>query len=170
MENIPQLLRPFHPIIQSLAHEGIELNQELSQWRQDYAGSTMRETAYTQLALIEFHALALFLCQTYSYYQCWSDLTIPSLTKDRAEFHVRAIIDLAGMIEAAPHVPGVLLLFALRTAGVHAIDVALMRMVTQQLDLIYREGFIVSERIKLDLQEFWEDRQRLNDVQLLQDY
>lgn len=154
-------MRAFHPIIQALASEGMKIRQTLLQWHQDYLRSSLPETAYTRLALIDFHALTLFLCQTYRYYNCWDGLAIPSLTPTYVEIHVKAIIRLAENIQAAPLVPGVLLLFALRMAGIHAIGHTVMQMVIERLDSIYWEGFVVSERIKFDLQEFWEYQQRL---------
>ena len=166
IESIPSPLRPFNPIIQALAHEGVEISNNLCQWHQDYLERSLPETAYTRLAQIDLHALILFLCHTYSYYECWGSLTIPSLTRSCVEDHVKAIIGLAESIQTASHVPGVLLLFALRVAGGHATNTMLMQMVIQRLDVVYWEGFIVSERIKSDLQEFWEYRRSLDGSQI----
>jgi hypothetical protein len=159
VESIPPQLRSLHPIVQALAHEGVEISQALCQWHRQYLESLVFETEYTRLACVEFHALALFLCQTYGYYACWSDLRIPSLAPQDVEFHVKAILSLARTIQAAPHVPGVLLLFALRMAGAHATDAALMQLTMQRLDDVYWEGFVVSEWVKRDLQELWRYRQ-----------
>jgi hypothetical protein len=159
IESIPPQLRSLHPTVQALAHEGVEISQALYQWRQQYLGSLVSETEYTRLAYIEFHALLLFLCQTYDYYACWSDIPIPSLARQEVEIHVKDILSLAKTIQAAPHVPGVLLLFALRMAGAHATDATLMRLTMQRLDDVYWEGFVVSEWVKRDLQELWGYRQ-----------
>lgn len=149
-----------HSVIHALAHEGIEITKEIRQWHQNYSESVVCETAYTQLACMDFHALTLFLCQLYGYYSCWGGVTIPSLTRDCVEAHVNAIIDLAEVTKIVPHFPGVLLLFALRIAGVHATDITLMQKVIEHLDSIYSEGFVVSEKIKSDLKELWDYRRR----------
>jgi hypothetical protein len=161
IESIPQPLRLFHPTVQTLAEEGVEISQNLCQWHQNYLERRLSNTEYTRLAQIDYHALVLFLCQNYSYYTCWDGVTIPSLTKCCVQNHVKAIVNLSEGIQAAPHVPGVLLLFALRMGGAHATDDALRQMVIQRLDAIYWEGFVVSERIKSDLRELWEYQRRL---------
>jgi hypothetical protein len=114
------------------------------------------------LAQVDYHALVLFLCQAYGFYECWDGLSIPLLAREDVENHVKSILDLSETIQAASYVPGVLLLFALRMAGVHATDETLMRIVVERLDSIYCKGFVVSLRIKFDLQELWEYRRRLD--------
>jgi hypothetical protein len=124
--------------------------------------SSSSDNVYARLAQIDYHALVLFLCQAYGYYACWEGFLIPVLTRADVENHVKSILDLTEKIQAALYVPGVLLLFALRMAGVHATDKTLTRMVVERLDTIYQEGFVVSWRIKSDLKEFWESRLSLN--------
>jgi hypothetical protein len=145
----------------------MEISQSLRRWHQDYLESSSPDTVYTRLAQIDYHALVLFLSQVYSYYGCWDSLTISSLARENIKTHVGSILNFAVTIQAASSIPELLLLFALRMAGVHATDDALMLMVVERLDTIYWKGFVVSRRIKLDLQELWEHPRRLGCVSLV---
>jgi hypothetical protein len=160
IESIPLSLRSSHPAAPTLALEGTELIQTLYQWHRDYLENPSSDTVYTRLAQIDYHALMLFLCQAYGYYACWDGLPIPSLACEDVENHVKSILDLAEDIQTAPHVPGILLLFALRMASVHAIDETLMWTVEERLKTIYWKGFVVSWRVESDLRELWESRRR----------
>ena len=55
----------------------------------------------------------------------------------------------------ASAIPGVALLFPLRMAGANTLAMENRTKVVDILGRIHQSGFIVSERIKVDVQELW---------------
>ncbi len=49
-------------------------------------------------------------------------------------------------------------------AGANAVEQSLRNKTLDRIDQIYRSGFLVSERIKVDLQELWNYQARLSNV------
>lgn len=97
----------------------------------------------------------------YTYYTCWEDLDIPSMTSAQIEIHVNAVVALSSQILEHSNLPGVLILFPLRMAGANAAKPSQRDELVRLLDRISQKGFVVAERIKVDLRELWEYQQRV---------
>ncbi|POR31888.1 Uncharacterized protein TPAR_07908 [Tolypocladium paradoxum] len=156
IESVPEPLRSIDPSIDALAHEGMELQQAIFSWHDEIIPYTDRADAYTQLALTYYHSLLLFLARNYTYYACWHHKTLPSLTRAEIDAHTTAIIDLSQNIVVASDIPGVTLMFPLRMGGAHAVEAQQRTNVLRILGQVYQKGFVVSDRITVDLRELWE--------------
>lgn len=156
MESIPEPLRSTDPAIITLARQGIQVHQRIRSWHDDIAPHLILTDPYAQLALANYHALELFHCKNYTFDSCWENKTIPSLTRSEIDAHVTSILHLSEQSLEASIVPGVTLLFPLRMAGANALQAEQRTKVVDILGQIYRSGFIVSDRIKVDVQELWQ--------------
>ncbi|VUC25574.1 unnamed protein product [Clonostachys rosea] len=154
IESIASDDRPLHPFISELAADGSRLYEKLELWYSET--EPRREDPYTRLALIIYHALVLFLCGNYGYYSCWEGQRLPSLTLQEVESHSNAVLRLSGPILKNSNIPGPLLLFPLRVAGLYSTGEQQRQEVSCLLKCIQRSGFNVAERIQGDLQQFWD--------------
>lgn len=156
MGSIPEPLRSTDPAIVTLARQGVQVQQRIRTWHDDIASHLNRTDPYAQLALANYHALELFHCRNYTFDSCWENKTIPSLTQSEIDAHVTSILHLCEQSLEASIVPGVTLLFPLRMAGANAFQAEQRTKVVDLLGQIYRSGFIVSNRIKVDVQDLWQ--------------
>ncbi|KAI5458297.1 fungal-specific transcription factor domain-containing protein [Mariannaea sp. PMI_226] len=156
VEAIPENARHFHPRILNLASEGNQLQHELEEIARYMRLKLDAANSFTKLAMVNNHATLLFLCRNFTFYSCWDGTPIPSLSRDQVETHVTGITTLSKEILEESHIPGTSLLFPLRMAGACENGSGQRGIVTAVLDQIYRQGFVVSERIKVDLQQCWE--------------
>lgn len=101
------------------------------------------------------HALVLFLCKNFTYYSFWGEVEVPRLVETKITAHVDTIMDLSELILEKSSIPGVLLLFPLRMAGSNATELRQRGRVSKLLARVSQKGFIISERITVDLQELW---------------
>lgn len=152
-------LRSTDPATATLASEGVRIQQRIRNWHDGLASQLDRTNPHVQVALASFYALELFHCKNYTFYSCWEDKQIPFLSRDEIHVHVGSILDLSERSLEASVVPGVLMLFPLRMAGVNASLADQRAKVVEILGRIYRTGFVVSERIKVDVQQVWQFRQ-----------
>ncbi len=102
-----------------------------------------------------YHTTLLFLIRNYTYYPYWDESPHPLLSPEETQSHVGKVLRLTGSILSHGNSPGVLLLFPLRVAGSLAGNMAMKRQIVACLDSIFWKGFVVTEQVKLDLQQFW---------------
>lgn len=81
---------------------------------------------------------------------------IPHLKQSDIDKHVAAILDLSQILLSDTYISAVLLLFPLRMAGVHVSQSHAQEKVLDIIRKIRQKGFIVSDRIEVDLQKFWQ--------------
>lgn len=65
-------------------------------------------------------------------------------------------MDLCDKILQSSNIPGAILLFPLRMAGAHSKFEWQRHNVRNLLNRIHNSGFVVAERIQIDLFEYWE--------------
>ncbi|KAH6874074.1 hypothetical protein B0T10DRAFT_533100 [Thelonectria olida] len=169
IESIPQELRPGHPIIHELANEGMRIRRQLQCWHDHATLHPDRLNSYLNLALTNYHALALFLCRNYTFYNCWDEQQIPQLTTDDVSTHVDAVLALSEAILKVSSIPGLLLLFPLRMAGASAIAACQRDQTSRLLARVSQNGFLISERVKADLHELWAHERLRSNVELSQE-
>ncbi|KAL4783380.1 hypothetical protein BJX76DRAFT_348606 [Aspergillus varians] len=155
IESIPQNLRPFDPRLDALALEGLEIKQGFLNWQEESDLERLPVDSFTQLAVIVHHALLLYHCRNFTFYSCWSTRTIPHLNQSKVDKHVATILDLSQSLLSDTYAPAVLLLFPLRMAGAHVFESHAQEKVLGTIRKIQQKGFIVSDRIEVDLQELW---------------
>ncbi|KAL3490352.1 hypothetical protein BJX62DRAFT_238164 [Aspergillus germanicus] len=110
------------------------------------------------LALACYHSLLVFLSNNYNYYRFWHNTAAARrLSQEEIEQHVESIIQHAENILKASEVSSILLLFPLRVAGTQA-ESGTRTQILRLLDGVFARGFVVSSRIKEDLNEYWADK------------
>jgi hypothetical protein len=154
--SIPEEERLFSPAIIALAHEGTELDRKISNWCDSASLQPDPADPFTQLALAKYHAVRLFHCRNFTYYTCWHPGTSPQLDQTEIDGCVTAITDLCDKILHSSNIPGAILLFPLRMAGAHSKFEWQRNKVRNLLNQIHNSGFVVAERIQIDLFECWE--------------
>ncbi|KAG9254268.1 fungal-specific transcription factor domain-containing protein [Emericellopsis atlantica] len=169
IEAIPEALRPFHPALGTLASEGISLLHELHLRIQDITISqAWQDDPSNGLAKSFLHAMLLFHCRNFTFYTCFDNLPIPFLSPEEVREHTSTALATCSRIaadETFSGIPGIMLLFPLRMVGVHASDRRTRLEVLRILARIYQLGFVVADRIRVDLEECWasqDDIQRLS--------
>jgi hypothetical protein len=126
----------------------------ISNW---YDGNLLQLGAmdpFVQLSFANYYALQLFHCRTFTYYTCWQPGTVPELGLPEIVAHVTAITNMCEKILQISNIPGAILLFPLRMAGAHA-EIWQRGKILNLLQQVHNDGFVVAEKIKADLCEFW---------------
>jgi hypothetical protein len=144
--------------LDALALEGLEIKESLLNWEGSHLERSPVEP-FTQLAVIVYHALLLYHCMNFTFYSCWMTRTIPEHNQGEVDKHVATILDLSPRLLSDTYIPAVLLLFPLRMAGTHVLERRAQEKVLSTIRKIRQKGFIVSDRIEVDLQEFWQIRE-----------
>jgi hypothetical protein len=111
---------------------------------------------YFRETLPYYHAMLIFLFNTFDYYHCWHLAHSPYLSANQISRHVDQILHQAGIILDSPGGSGPLLIFPLRVAGTRAGTDVQRSTVLTLLDCIFKRGFIVASRIKDDLGQLWD--------------
>lgn len=153
--SVPQKFRSSDPGLDSLALEGLEIKERLLNWQEGSYLKRLLVDPFTKLAVIVHRALLLYHCRNFTFYSCWMTRTIPQLNQSEVDKHVATILGLSQSLLSDTFIPGVLLLFPLRMAGAHVFDSRAQEEILGTLRKIGQKGFIVSDRIEVDLQEFW---------------
>ncbi|CAG8342242.1 unnamed protein product [Penicillium salamii] len=155
IESVSEELTSFDPRLDALALEGLCIKEGILNWQEECHPETSAVDSFTQLAAIVHHALLLYHCNNFTYYSCWMTRMIPQLNHSEVDEHVAEILGLSQGLLSDTCIPAVLLLFPLRMAGVHVIESHEQGKVLEILRKIRQKGFVVSDRIEADLQEFW---------------
>ena len=142
-----------------LGLEGIELQTRLNDW---YANASQIEKIHEQfrpfhfkLAMLYYQALVIYLCGQFDYYPYWNEQPRPILSKQEASCAVNTILDAVEDIMSSPGTPGVLLLFPLRMAALHASNTERREQLSVLLNRVYSQGYMVTHRILQDVREVW---------------
>ncbi|XEU97497.1 hypothetical protein FSHL1_002783 [Fusarium sambucinum] len=159
--NIPEQLRSCHPCMCNLAGEGRMYQQRLREWHDRTLTPEDCLDFHDKLKLTVYHALQLFICMNYTFYTFWDEESIPRLTTNEVEVHVSAIITHVGDILDHSNISSLLLLFPLRMAGANTSNSLEKDQIIKFLNGISQKGFLVSNRIVVDLEEVWAFRDLL---------
>lgn len=114
---------------------------------------------YESLAEVYYHTLMLFIARNYMYHGFWQVLPHPKLTADQQRQHISRIVTLLKGLCKDLTISGVLFLFPLRVAGSLATDADTKAQIFQLLDTVHRQGFVVAERVRIDLAELYTAQQ-----------
>lgn len=156
IELVPEDQRRNHPDLDILATQSCLYQYELQSWYSRCNASIKSSGPYEKLALANYHALQLYLCRNFTFYDCWDTRVIPILTPKEIDTHVASVISFCSEMLEHSYIAGVLAIFPLRMAGANSIDSRERKEIMRLLDLISQKGFVVSGRIKADLLELWE--------------
>lgn len=149
--------------IEQLGTEGVEIQDGIYKWHREATarfdrGENSNFSCHQGLAYC--HALLIFLFNSFDYYPYLNLKHAPRLSRVQIDHHVDSILEQADCLLNVSGGAGVLLLFPLRVAGTRAKEIQRER-ILDMLDRVLKSGFVVSERIKTDLQEYWDYKKKL---------
>lgn len=167
-EQLP--LDMYSNLAQSLADEGLVLQEKLQRWYQetqfwermcqdDQTSLVCSNQSDTELMIgyAYYHAINIYLSGTYDYHQQWTGPTAPYapiLTRCEIDMHVSRILHCSRSL-LAHGISGIFLFFPLRVAGARAVDQSLRQDILSLFQVTSQRGFIVAEALVDDLLEFW---------------
>ncbi|GAM84870.1 hypothetical protein ANO11243_028720 [Dothideomycetidae sp. 11243] len=162
IEQTPEAFRPHDPVLDTIAIEGLELEQEMIRWLDYSPYGRAVESPCLRVTIINWHATRLFHHLNFSYYSCWEFRTIPMLQQYEIDLHVNSILQESDTVISDGIIPGIMLLFPLRMAGACATDNLVVQKIMGILGRVHHTGFIVSDLIKADIQALWMHKLFLN--------
>ena len=114
------------------------------------------------LALIFYHAIAIYLSGIFDYHQSIYmrfNIPTPVLSKPVIAQHMGSILERVNAALKHTNLSGILFLFPLRVAGARATQRADQQRITDMLNMISSQGFVVSQAFEEDLDNVWQKRQ-----------
>jgi hypothetical protein len=162
IEMIPEAERFTDPSVALLAAEGLNAQDTIYNWHTQTLLQLAQDgpTEYSNLALLYYHALLIFLSGNYDYFPYWDKIPAPVLSPAEISEHLVAILDLSGEVLSHSKIPGVMLFFPVTVAGSRARRVEQRSKVLNLLDWVFCQGFVVANRIRDGLLERWAERDR----------
>ncbi|OGE47451.1 hypothetical protein PENARI_c044G04319 [Penicillium arizonense] len=159
---IPEAERFTDPSVALLAAEGLNAQDTIYNWHTQTLLQLAQDgpTEYSNLALLYYHALLIFLSGNYDYFPYWDKIPAPVLSPAEISEHLVAILDLSGEVLCHSKIPGVMLFFPVTVAGSRARRVEQRSKVLNLLDWVFCQGFVVANRIRDGLLERWAERDR----------
>jgi hypothetical protein len=115
---------------------------------------------YSNLALLYYHALLIFLSGNYDYFPYWDNIPAPVLSPAEISEHLSSILYLSGEVLHHSKIPGVMLFFPVTVAGARAQKVDQQSEILDLLDLVAGKGFVVANKIRGGLLQRWAERNR----------
>ena len=115
---------------------------------------------YSNLALLYYHALLIFLSGNYDYYSYWDNISAPVLSSTEVSDYLVAILDLSTDVLLHSKIPGVMLFFPVTVAGSRARSANQKSKVLDLLDRVFCKGFVVANRVRDGLLARWAERDR----------
>ena len=165
IESVPLELRSLDSRLDALAQEGLNIKRRLRNCQEESDWERLPADCFAQLTSVVHCAALLYHCRNFTFYSCWMTRAVPQLNRIEVDKHVSTILKLSQSILTDTDIPSVLLLFPLRIAGVHVFGNHAQERVLSILCKIRQKGFVVSDRVELDLQEFWHYEQgQLNKI------
>jgi hypothetical protein len=152
-----------YDLVESLANEGMLLQQALLQWCIDSKiwQQNPKDPSKVDVELLlgydYYHAVSIYLSGVYDYHPHWSwpgAPCAPMLPQSQVDWHVSEILRLSQELLALG-VSGILLFFPLRVAGARAMDQLSRDTILDLLHTTARRGFIVAEAFTVDLSALW---------------
>ncbi|CEO59572.1 hypothetical protein PMG11_04245 [Penicillium brasilianum] len=145
------------PILNQLGLEAEEIQNDIFDLYGKITHASLKNSPniHFRQTLPYYHAMLIFLFNTFDYYRCWHLAHSPYLSPNEISRHVDQILRQAGIILDSGG-SGLLLIFPLRVAGTRAGTDVQRSTVLTLLDCIFKRGFIVASRIKDDLDQLWD--------------
>ena len=109
------------------------------------------------LALLYYHALSLNIPSMFKQHPHYAylEISVPTSTAQENQSHVRNDIMLSESALSLSPFPEVQLLWPVRAAATHCIDIAMSDRVLEALTEVDKSGFAVARRYKDDLFRHW---------------
>lgn len=166
---IPEAKRFTDPSVALIAAEGLNFQETIYNWHTKTLLQLVQDgpNLYSNLALLYYHALLIFLSGNYDYFPYWDNIPAPVLSPAEISEHLTTILYLSGEVLCHSKIPGVMLLFPVTVAGARARSVDQQSEILNLLDLVFHKGFVVANRIRDNLLERWGGRDREETMHLV---
>lgn len=160
MDTIPEADRFTDPSVALLAVDGLNAQEAIYAWHTKTLLQLVQDdpNGYSNLALLYYHALLIFLSGNYDYFPYWDNLPAPVLSHAEIAEHLASILDLSDKVLLNSNIPGVMLFFPVTVAGSRAWGADQRCEVLHLLDQIYCRGFVVANKVRDGLLERWAER------------
>ncbi|KAJ5593214.1 hypothetical protein N7537_010118, partial [Penicillium hordei] len=168
IENIPEAERFRHPSVALIAAEGLDVQETIYTWHMKTLLQLVQDgpNQYSNLALLYYHALLIFLSGNYDYFPYWNKIPAPVLSPIEISEHLTTMLYLSGEVLHHSKIPGVMLLFPVTVAGARARRVDQKSEILNVLSEIFCRGFVVANRIRDNLLERWAERDQEETISL----
>ncbi|KAJ5210079.1 Protein of unknown function DUF3468 [Penicillium cf. griseofulvum] len=162
VDNIPEEERFQDPSLAMIGAEGLNVQESIYHWHTTMLLQMGQDgpSEYSNLALLYYHALLIFLSGNYDYFPYWDNIPAPVLSPAEISEHLSSILYLSGEVLRHSKIPGVMLFFPVTVAGARARKVDQQSKILNLLDLVFSKGFVVASKIRGDLLERWGERNR----------
>jgi hypothetical protein len=159
---LPEAERFTDPSVTLIGIEGLNVQQTIYDWHTKALLQLAQDgpNEYSNLALLYYHALLIFLSGNYDYYPYWDNIPAPVLSAAEITEHLSTILYLASEVLRHTKIPGVMLFFPVTVAGSRAHADDQRSQILGLLDLVFSKGFVVANRIRDNLLKRWAKRDR----------
>ncbi|CAG8908917.1 unnamed protein product [Penicillium egyptiacum] len=159
---IPDAERFTDPSVALIGAEGLDVQETIYNWHSKTLLQLVQDgpNQYSNLALLYYHALLIFLSGNYDYFPYWDQIPAPVLSPAEITEHLTTILYLSGEVLRHSKIPGVMLFFPMTVAGSRARTVDQKSKILDLLDQVFRKGFVVATRIRDNCLERWAKRDR----------
>ncbi|OQD69739.1 hypothetical protein PENPOL_c002G04523 [Penicillium polonicum] len=160
IEMIPEAERFTDPSVALIAAAGLDVQETIYNWHTKALLQLVQDgpNPYSNLALLYYHALLIFLSGNYDYFPYWDNIAAPVLSHAEISEHLTTMVYLSSEVLWHSKIPGVMLLFPLSVAGARARNVDQRSEILNLLNQIFCKGFVVANRIRDNLLKRWIDR------------
>lgn len=158
IEKIPEAERFTDPSVALIAAEGLNVQETIYNWHTKALLQLVQDgpNHYSNLALLYYHALLIFVSGNYDYFPYWDNIAAPVLSHAEISEHITTIVYLSSEVLCHSKIAGVMLLFPLTVAGARAWRVHQRSEILNLLNQIFCKGFMVANRIRDNLLERWD--------------
>lgn len=168
IDRIPEPERFTDPAVALVAAEGLNLQETIYNWHTRTLLQLVQDgpDQNSNLALLYYHALLIFLSGNYDYFPYWNDIPAPVLTPAEVSEHLSTILYLSAEVLRHSKIPGVMLFFPVTVAGARARTVDQRLEILNLLGLVFSKGFVVANKIRDNLLERWAEKDRKRSIHL----
>jgi hypothetical protein len=162
MDGIPEAERFTNVSIVLLGAEGLDIQQTIYEWHEKMLLQLFQvaPNQYSNLALLYYHALLIFLSGNFDYFPYWANIPAPVLSPAEVLEHLAMILELSDRASLHSNIPGVMLFFPLTVAGARARRADQRSKILNLLDRVFSKGFVVANKVREGLLERWDERDR----------
>ncbi|KAJ5817129.1 hypothetical protein N7447_009362 [Penicillium robsamsonii] len=162
IDTIPEAERFTDPSVALIATEGLDVQETIYNWHTKTLLQLVQDgpNEYSNLALLYYHALLIFLSGHYDYFTYWDNIPAPVLSPAEISEHLSSILYLSGDVLRHSKIPGVMLFFPVTVAGARARTVDQRSVILNLLDMVFSRGFVVANKIRDGLLKRWTSRDR----------
>lgn len=157
IETIPLAERVTNSSVALIAAEGLDVQGSIYNWHTKMLLQLVQDgpDPYSNLALLYYHALLIFLSGNYDYFPYWENIPAPVLSPTDIAEHLTTILYLSSEVLRHSKIPGVMLFFPMTVAGARVRTADQKSEILSLLNLVFSKGFVVANRLRDGLLERW---------------